>query len=248
MNLLVPMVAFSRIEPANGEMSRQEERNEDTAVPSDPRAGKYLTLCVECGPNVAIDEDGCCVTCGATAIGTWLRDHDPARPTPAALRDLADWCWNSTGPDMSAMAGDGIRAANALRTFADALEAAAGESTMKCPACGALNAVEAIKYIDANHREVMAKLEAIRQARIETTERLVQEMESCPHCCNSPLLDAYRAGDDLQRKPTPAALRALAENLPPTLTGSIYLDARYLLRHIADALEATAAPPEEQSQ
>lgn len=29
-------------------------------------------LCVECGPNVRIDEDGCCITCGGSAVGTWL--------------------------------------------------------------------------------------------------------------------------------------------------------------------------------
>lgn len=30
------------------------------------------TLCVECGPGVQIDEDGCCVTCGGGATGSWL--------------------------------------------------------------------------------------------------------------------------------------------------------------------------------
>jgi hypothetical protein len=30
------------------------------------------TLCVECGPEVAVDEDGCCATCGNGATGTWL--------------------------------------------------------------------------------------------------------------------------------------------------------------------------------
>lgn len=30
------------------------------------------TLCVECGPDVRIDEDGCCALCGGTAVGTWL--------------------------------------------------------------------------------------------------------------------------------------------------------------------------------
>lgn len=31
------------------------------------------TLCVECGPNVAVDGEGCCVQCGATAYGSWLQ-------------------------------------------------------------------------------------------------------------------------------------------------------------------------------
>lgn len=30
------------------------------------------TLCVECGPDVRVDEDGCCETCGAQATGSWL--------------------------------------------------------------------------------------------------------------------------------------------------------------------------------
>lgn len=30
------------------------------------------TLCVECGPRVEIDGDGCCVTCGNGATGSWL--------------------------------------------------------------------------------------------------------------------------------------------------------------------------------
>lgn len=31
-----------------------------------------LSLCVGCGPNVALDEDGLCAVCGATATGMWL--------------------------------------------------------------------------------------------------------------------------------------------------------------------------------
>lgn len=29
------------------------------------------TFCVQCGPMVTVDEDGCCATCGSTAIGPW---------------------------------------------------------------------------------------------------------------------------------------------------------------------------------
>ena len=29
------------------------------------------SLCVECGPNVRVDEDGCCAACGASAMGPW---------------------------------------------------------------------------------------------------------------------------------------------------------------------------------
>ena len=36
---------------------------------SDEAAREALTLCPECGPRVAVDEDGCCVSCGAVAMG-----------------------------------------------------------------------------------------------------------------------------------------------------------------------------------
>jgi hypothetical protein len=29
------------------------------------------TLCVQCGPGVPVDEDGCCVLCGNGATGPW---------------------------------------------------------------------------------------------------------------------------------------------------------------------------------
>jgi hypothetical protein len=32
----------------------------------------WHSLCVNCGPNVGLDEDGLCATCGATATGDWL--------------------------------------------------------------------------------------------------------------------------------------------------------------------------------
>jgi hypothetical protein len=30
---------------------------------------EVVTLCPQCGPNVGVDEDGCCTTCGADATG-----------------------------------------------------------------------------------------------------------------------------------------------------------------------------------
>lgn len=35
----------------------------------------WFSLCVECGPNVKVDEDGCCAACGATATGHWLDSY-----------------------------------------------------------------------------------------------------------------------------------------------------------------------------
>lgn len=33
---------------------------------------RVQSFCVECGPNVRVDEDGCCVTCGCQAVGDAL--------------------------------------------------------------------------------------------------------------------------------------------------------------------------------
>lgn len=47
------------------------------------------SLCVECGPNVRIDEDGCCAFCGNGAVGTWL-DGSQGLQTPAVASLLND--------------------------------------------------------------------------------------------------------------------------------------------------------------
>jgi hypothetical protein len=46
------------------------------------------SLCVECGPNVRVDEDGCCASCGNGAMGTWL-DASQGRETPAVSSALS---------------------------------------------------------------------------------------------------------------------------------------------------------------
>lgn len=48
------------------------------------------SLCVNCGPNVRVDEDGLCATCGATCTGQWL-DEQRAEAEKAVLEDSA-WC------------------------------------------------------------------------------------------------------------------------------------------------------------
>ena len=35
---------------------------------------REATFCPECGPDVEIDEEGCCLTCGATAVGSAAKD------------------------------------------------------------------------------------------------------------------------------------------------------------------------------
>jgi len=38
--------------------------------------GGICTFCPECGPNVHVDEDGCCRCCGALAMGDGVRSLD----------------------------------------------------------------------------------------------------------------------------------------------------------------------------
>lgn len=47
------------------------------------------TLCVECGPGTKVSEDGCCATCGATAVGPW------AEVFAALLRELEAVEWGA---------------------------------------------------------------------------------------------------------------------------------------------------------
>jgi hypothetical protein len=42
-----------------------------------------MTFCPECGFNVAVDEDGCCKHCGATAMGAAV----DALPSPTAIAE-----------------------------------------------------------------------------------------------------------------------------------------------------------------
>ena len=49
--------------------------------------------CAQCGPNVKVDEDGCCISCGLQAIGdgaeealTAARERDALRERVEALR------------------------------------------------------------------------------------------------------------------------------------------------------------------
>jgi hypothetical protein len=38
---------------------------------------KLYSFCPECGPNVALDQNGCCVPCGSTAVGSWIYENGP---------------------------------------------------------------------------------------------------------------------------------------------------------------------------
>lgn len=49
------------------------------------------SLCLECGPNISVDEEGCCSSCGAQAFGPWLeRIADALREKDAEIERLKD--------------------------------------------------------------------------------------------------------------------------------------------------------------
>jgi len=64
-----------------------------SAAKQEPGLDKpFASFCPDCGPNVYIDEDGCCSSCGSTAIGDGLsrlneRIQALIRPAPARLPD-----------------------------------------------------------------------------------------------------------------------------------------------------------------
>jgi len=49
------------------ELERDQGRRKLAAEEDAP----LMTWCPECGPDMDVDEDGCCVQCGATATGPW---------------------------------------------------------------------------------------------------------------------------------------------------------------------------------
>ena len=70
---------------------------------------KYYSWCPQCGLGVDVDEDGCCVTCGATANGdgveaaiTALRDRDALQAQCAMAQRFFDsiCCLAFEGPEV----------------------------------------------------------------------------------------------------------------------------------------------------
>lgn len=66
--------------PAAGNVVNSQEdgsaaRADGLATPAptvgDRKMELLASFCAQCGPHVAVDEDGCCVYCGATATGEW---------------------------------------------------------------------------------------------------------------------------------------------------------------------------------
>lgn len=58
-------------------------------------------FCPECGPGIAIDEDWCCVQCGATAYGRALAEIERCPPVPEGCGgtglSLGDTCPDCDG-------------------------------------------------------------------------------------------------------------------------------------------------------
>lgn len=46
------------------------EAPREAAVPSAKETTAWWSFCAECGPNVMVDEDGCCASCGTGAMGS----------------------------------------------------------------------------------------------------------------------------------------------------------------------------------
>ena len=57
--------------------------------PSEPVVfgGPLLTFCPQCGINIAVDEDGCCMICGATATGPGVAELGLSAPPDTEADD-----------------------------------------------------------------------------------------------------------------------------------------------------------------
>jgi hypothetical protein len=62
-----------------------------TAEPAPGPGGEITpwTLCVECGYDVQVDEDGCCVTCGNGALQ--LKERDPRTEIAECSAEITVW-------------------------------------------------------------------------------------------------------------------------------------------------------------
>ena len=59
---------------------------------------REATFCPECGPDVEIDEEGCCLTCGATAVGSAAKDIARLQAVVDAARVVAlTYCSENPG-------------------------------------------------------------------------------------------------------------------------------------------------------
>ena len=105
-DLLAPAVGFYKVWPAGGYFRLGAIAVGPITVDIRalerpwPNAGRLeawwtcLTFCPECGPGIAVDEEGLCLGCGATAIGSWVgevlsalnkfreREREPSPPAP----------------------------------------------------------------------------------------------------------------------------------------------------------------------
>lgn len=80
-------VAEIECDPAVGRFIVRAANAHEALLDALDGCDEWHSLCVECGPNVGVDEDGCCATCGATAMGAYL---DAFRVTARAALKLAE--------------------------------------------------------------------------------------------------------------------------------------------------------------
>lgn len=134
------------------------------------------TLCVECGPSVAIDEDGCCVTCGNGATGTWF-DNLPWR--------------TETGIE--------IAAARALANIADECRASAEREVAKMRPV--YEAAKEYRLASLHHHQLAAYGATGEESRL-ATERRIAAAQALTEAVDSALegigisVSAYKPGED----------------------------------------------------
>ena len=73
-----------RVDALEGHVSRERKKVKGLQAKLDRVAP---CVCPECGPNVAVDEDGCCVTCGADAAVGGFRVNDLTNDQIRALEE-----------------------------------------------------------------------------------------------------------------------------------------------------------------
>ena len=63
----------------------------EASKPAKMKETEYFT-CPNCGPRVAVDEDGCCVTCGGDTVIKPETANETRDEVQAVLRAVNDYC------------------------------------------------------------------------------------------------------------------------------------------------------------
>ena len=113
------------------------------------------TWCPQCGPDVRVDEDGCCALCGADAMGAGADEADRLRARVAALteclRGYVTNCEQCSGTnEVSCGCFSSCVLFNSVECPSETPENDALRCPTKpCPACAAARAI-----LDAHTKEM----------------------------------------------------------------------------------------------